>query len=196
MVWHRAGGLRKITLQLCSLPKHLPHTPWRGKDLPVPQSRAALPLGLNMPFPWACVHSAVQDFLTNHGEFSSKALGIFIRLGNDAFTHAVFGKGSLLSSCLGLGRAGGRAAAAREPRQSRQLLLASPRGSHHEGKEQAAEEGSAPQGCPGTLPSSLEPSRLGVFCPQLSLWFAEMTPQGSVGCPPVGFESLPWPGYG
>jgi len=41
-------------------------------------------------------------------------------------THTVFGKGSLLSSCLGLGRAGGRVAAACELRQSRQLLLASP----------------------------------------------------------------------
>lgn len=88
-----------------------------------------LPLGLDVPFPWACVRSAVQGILTNRGEFSSKALGIFIRLGNDAFTHAVFGKGSLLSSCLGLGRAGGRPAAAREPRQSQQLLLAS-RGVH------------------------------------------------------------------
>lgn len=51
--------------------------------------------------------SAGQGVVTNRGEFSSKALGIFIRLGNDAFTHAVFGKCSLLSSCLHSGRAKG-----------------------------------------------------------------------------------------
>lgn len=112
------------------------------------------PLSLNVPFPWACVHSAAQGIFTNHGEFSSKALGIFIRLGNDAFTHAVFGKGSLLSSCLGLGRAGGRVAAAREPRQSRQLLLASPGVHAVRGKSRGLERAQHPGAAPAPFPAA------------------------------------------
>lgn len=50
----------------------------------------ALPLAFHMPFCRACRRSPVQGVLTNRGEFSSKALGIFICLGNGAFTHAVF----------------------------------------------------------------------------------------------------------
>lgn len=154
MVWHRAGGMQESSPQLCSHPKPLPHPLWRGKDLPVPQGRAAEPLGLNVPFPWACMHSAVQGILTNHEEFSSKALGIFIRLGNDAFTRAVFGKGSLLSSCLGLGRAGGRAAAAREPRQSRQLLLAKPGVHAVRGKSRQLERAQPLGAAPASFPAA------------------------------------------
>lgn len=120
------GWMQASAPQLCSLPRPLLYPAWRGADLSVPQGRAAQPLSLDMPFLWACVHLAVQGILTNHGEFSSKALVIFIRLGNDAFTHTVFGKGSLLSSCLGLSRAGRRAVAVHKLRQSRWLLLASP----------------------------------------------------------------------
>lgn len=124
MVWHRAGAKNHFTALFVS--QIFAESPIDRKGPTIPQGRAAQCLCLNVPFRWAGAHLAVQDILTNHGEFSSKALGIFIRLGNDAFTHAVFGKGSLLSSCLDLGRAGGRAAAVHKPRQSRQLLLASP----------------------------------------------------------------------
>lgn len=113
-----------------------------------------LPRGLNVPFPWACVHLAVQGILTNHGEFSSKALGIFIRLGNDAFTHAVFGKVSLLSSCLGLGRTGGRVAATRELKQSRQLLLASPGVLSLRGKSRRLERARCPRTAPAPFPAA------------------------------------------
>lgn len=116
--------------QLFSLPRYLLYPTWRGKDLSVPQGRAAEPLSLGMPFIWACVHLAVQGILTNHGEFSSKALVIFIRLGNDAFTHTVFGKGSLLSSCLGLSRAG-RSSGCAEAEAKLVAFIGKPRGSHH-----------------------------------------------------------------
>lgn len=75
-------------------------------------------------------------------------------------------------------------------------FIGKPRGSCRDGEEQATGEGSVPQGYPGTLPSSLRPSRLGVLCPQVSLWVTEMTLWGSMGCPPMGFESLPQPGHG
>lgn len=55
-------------------------------------------------------------------------------------------------------------------------FIGKPRGSRHEGKEQAAGEGSVFQSCPSTVPSSLGPSRLRIFCPQVSFWVTEMTP--------------------
>lgn len=160
--------MRESAPQLCSLPETLLER--KGPASPPGQSCTGmlLPLGLDGPFPWACVHSAVQGILTNHGEFSSKALGIFIHLGNDAFTHAVFGKGSLLSSCLGLGRAGGRPAAAREPRQSRQLLLASPGVHAVRGKSRRLERVQRLRAAPAPVPAAWDPMGQGYLilgCP-------------------------------
>lgn len=120
--WDAGCGCRCFTrfTNLCWI------TRGEEKELSVPRGRAAELLGLDVCFPWAGVRLAAQGVLTNHRELSSRARRIFIRLGNGAFTHAGFGKGSLLSSCLGLGSAGGRAAA--ELRGGRQLSWASPGG--------------------------------------------------------------------
>lgn len=135
MVWHRAGAENHFSALFLS--QIFAKCPIDRKGPTIPQGRAAQHFCLNAPFPWAGVHSAVQDILTNHGEFSSKALGIFIRLGNDAFTHAVFGKSSLLSSCLGLEswrESSSRAQTEAEPA----AFIGKPRGSHREAKKQAA----------------------------------------------------------
>lgn len=52
------------------------------------------------------------------------------------------------------------------------------------------------RGFPSPVPSSLGPSRLGIFCSLASLWFTEMAPQGRVGWPPMSFEDLLQLGYG
>lgn len=79
----------------------------------------ALPLAFHMPFHGACHRPPVQGVLTDRGEFSSKALGIFICLGNDAFTHAVFWQGFTSEQLPGLRQcwreSGGRARGEAKP---------------------------------------------------------------------------------
>lgn len=160
-MWCRAGCGASAP-QLCSLPRYLLYPTWRGKDLSVPQGRAAEPLSLDMPFIWTCVHFAVQGILPNHGEFSSKALVIFICLGNDAFTHThSFWQGFTAEQLPGLEKSWKESSGCAQAEAKLVAFIGKPRDSRYEGKKQAAGEGSVLWGFPSAIPSSPGPAGWG-----------------------------------
>lgn len=112
---------------------------------------------LNMPFSWACVHFAVQGILTNHGEFSSKALVIFIRLGNDAFTHS-FWQGFTAEQLPGLVQSWKERSSCAQAEAKLVAFIGKPRGSHHEGRSRQLERVPCFGASPAQFPAVYDPA--------------------------------------